>query len=60
MASIVKILLYKKEQKLACFLTAYYELSLEEDSYYLAVDQKYFQWLEYVWAFGKNYVGSRR
>jgi len=60
MANIVKILLFKKEEKLACLLTAYYELSLDEDSYYQAVDNKNFQWLEFVWAFGKNFIGSRR
>lgn len=41
-------------------MTSYYELSLDEDSYYLAVDNRNFQWLEFVWAFGKNYIGSRR
>lgn len=33
MANIVKILLYKKEEKLACILTAYYELSIEHEAY---------------------------
>ena len=28
MATIVKILLYRKEEKLACLLTAYYEIEL--------------------------------
>ena len=37
MCNIVKVLLHKKEQKLACLLTAYYELSLDEASYYVAV-----------------------
>ena len=60
MANIAKILLYKGEEKLACLLTAYYELSLDEDSYYVAVGSKNFQWLEFLWAFGKNYIGSRR
>ena len=29
MATIVKVLLYKKEENLACLLTAYYELALD-------------------------------
>ncbi len=29
MANIVKILLYRDEVNLACFLTAYYEISLD-------------------------------
>ena len=60
MSDIIKIMLFKKEEKLACLLTAYYELSLDEESFYQAVDNQNFMWLSYVWAFGKNYVGSRR
>lgn len=60
MANIVKILLYKKEENLACLLTAYYEISIEDTYYYTAVENKNFKWLEFVWAFGKNFIGSRR
>jgi hypothetical protein len=60
MASIIKILLYRDEIKLACFLTSYYELSLDEDLIIQAIEQKQFEWLNYVWAFGKNYIGPRR
>ena len=60
MSNIVQVLLYKKEQKLACLLTAYYELSLEDEAFINAVKRQYFDWLKYVWAFGKNYSGSRR
>lgn len=59
-SNIIKILLYKEEINLACFLTAYYELSLDENMIFAAIEQKSFQWLNYVWAFGKNYVGPRR
>ena len=38
MADIVKILLYRDEIKLACFLTSYYELSLDEDLIFLAIE----------------------
>ena len=60
MANIIKVLLCKNEEKLACLLTSYYELSLDEESYYQAVEGKKFGWLKFVWAFGKNYIGSRR
>ena len=60
MANIIKVLLFKKEEKLACLLTSYYELSLDEESYYQAVEGKKFEWLKFVWAFGKNYIGSLR
>ena len=60
MANIAKILLFKKEEKLACLLTSYYELSIQDEAYYSAVQNKNFKWLEFVWAFGKNYTGSRR
>ena len=59
MANIVKVMLFKEEEKLACLLTSYYEMSLDEDSFYQAVDNKSFTWLSFVWAFGKNYIGSR-
>ena len=60
MADITKILLHKKEEKLACLLTAYYELSIEDEDYAHAISSKNWAWLKYVWAFGKNYVRSRR
>ena len=59
MANIVLILLHKGEEDLACFLTAYYELGLEESAILYAIDKGYFKWLDYVWAFGKNYIGRR-
>ena len=33
MANIVKILLYRDEQKLACLLTAYFELALDKEMF---------------------------
>ena len=59
MATIIKILLFRKEVGLACTLTAYYEISLDEDLIFSAIDNKQFEWLSYVWAFGKNYIGAR-
>ena len=41
-------------------MTAYYEFSLEDEAIIQAVQSKYFDWLKFVWAFGKNFTGSRR
>jgi len=60
MANILKILLYRGEEKLACLLTAYYEISLDEEMIFTAVENKQYAWLNFVWAFGKNYLNSRR
>lgn len=59
MANIVLILLHKREENLACFLTAYYELALDESTILYAIDIGWFKWLDFVWAFGKNYIGRR-
>lgn len=59
LTNILKILLFKGEEKLACVLTAYYEIALEEDIIYRAVEHGHFQFLQYVWAFKKNFLGQR-
>lgn len=38
MANIVQILLHRREESLACFLTAYYELALEESTILYAIN----------------------
>jgi hypothetical protein len=60
MANVVKILLYRGEEKLACLLTAYYEISIDEEMIISAIDHGHFDWLNFVFAFGKNYTGVRR
>lgn len=42
------------------FCTAYYEISIDSAMIYAVIEQKYFNWLNYVYAFGKNYLGPRR
>ena len=59
-SNIVKILLFRDEEKLACLLTAYYELHVSKEMILCAIDNNNFQWLNYLWAFGKNYLGPRR
>jgi hypothetical protein len=60
MATIAKILLFRDEKKLANLLASMYELSIDEKMYLAAVRYNQWDWLSYVWAFGKNYLGARR
>ena len=63
MSNILKVLLFtgrNGEEALACLLTAYYEISLDQEMIYQAIDRGHYKWLNYLWAFGKNYIGSRR
>jgi hypothetical protein len=59
-SNILKILLFREEEKLACFLTAYYEIHLFEEMILCAIDKGHYLWLHYLWAFGKNIIGVRR
>lgn len=59
-SNIVKILLFREEEKLACFLTAYYEVHIFVEMIGCAVDKGHLQWLNYLWGFGKNFLGTRR
>jgi hypothetical protein len=45
MANIVKILLYRGEEKLACLLTAYYEIALDREMIRAALNSKNYEWL---------------
>jgi hypothetical protein len=60
MASICKILLFRGELKLALLLTSMYEISLDLQMIENAIEFKQYEWLSYVWAFGKNFEGARR
>lgn len=60
MATIIKILLYRKENKLACLLTSMYEISIDSEMLASAIKFDKWEWLEYVWVFGKNWLGARR
>lgn len=59
MQNIIKILLFKDEEKVACILTAFYELSLDEDMIFKAIENRHMAWLQYVWAFKKNFIGPK-
>jgi hypothetical protein len=47
-----------KEIKLACFFTAYYEITLSKEDIQNAIQCEHYEWLNYVWAFKKNYIGD--
>eukprot|EP00347_Sterkiella_histriomuscorum_P022855 403336899 len=59
MTNILKILLFKQEEKLACMLTAYYELAIDDDMIFRAIENMHYHWLQFVWAFKKNFLGPR-
>jgi len=59
MANIVKILLFRGEEKLACLLTAYFEVALDMEMFKCAVENRFFEWLQYVYVFKKNWVGKK-
>ena len=59
MTNVLKIALQKDEEKLACIITAYYEIALEEEMIVRAIALGNYKWLQFAWAFDKNYIGSR-
>lgn len=59
MTNVLKIALQKDEEKISCIITAYYEVSLEEEMIIRALANYNYHWLMFVWAFDKNYVGPR-
>ena len=65
MTSILEILLYREEVDLACYLTAFYDFNMEKKQktehakmIILAIKYNQYKWLNYVWAFKKNYYNS--
>jgi hypothetical protein len=45
LTNILKIILFKGEDKLACVLTAFYEITLEEDMVFRAIEHSQYTWL---------------
>ena len=45
MTNVLKIALYKDEEKLACIITAYYEINLEEEMIVKEIHAESFKWL---------------
>lgn len=44
---------------MACVMTAYYEVALQEEMIIRAITCENYEWLFYTWAFDKNYIGQR-
>jgi hypothetical protein len=40
MANVLKIALFKKEEKIACLITAFYNITIEEDMIFSAIEKK--------------------
>ena len=59
MSKLLKIMLYRGEIELACYLTAYYEIFIDEDMIKNAIRKNWYEWLKYVFAFKKNYVANK-
>jgi hypothetical protein len=59
MTNVLKIALQKEEEKIACIITAYYEISLQEEMLIRALQNDNYSWLLFIWAFDKNYIGTR-
>jgi len=45
MTSVLKILLHKGEEEMACLLTAYYEVALEPEMMIEAIKKDQYSWL---------------
>ncbi len=60
MTNVLKIALQKEEEKLACIIIAYYEVTIEQEIIIKALSMDNYLMLKYLWAFEKNYVGQRQ
>lgn len=53
---LINVLLAIGEQKLACWFTAYYEINIDDSDIKNAIKKEQYEWLNYVWAFNKNWI----
>lgn len=51
MTNILKIALQKEEELIACIITAYYEVTLEQEMLIKALSMDNFKWLQFLYAF---------
>ena len=59
-SDIIKILLYRKEMDLACYMTAFYNLWIEKELVINAVEFRWLRWVQYVFAFNKNILSDAK
>lgn len=45
---------------MACYLTAFYNFTLEDVMIIKAIKKDHYHWLNYVWAFNKNYYDKEK
>jgi len=58
MSEVIKVLLYRKEIDLACYLTSFYNLWIEKELICQAVEYKNLQWVKFLFAFNKNNIST--
>ena len=59
MSHILKLTINMGEPKLSWIITLEYEIRIEMENIVNAICQENFQWLFFVWASKKNYIGNR-
>ena len=58
MSHILKLAISMGEHKLTWIITLEYEIVIEEDIFANAIFSENYQWLYFVWAARKNYIGN--
>ena len=56
MTNVLKIALQLEEEMLACVITAFYEVNVEQEMIIKALSINNFEWLKFLWAFDKNFL----
>lgn len=59
MTNILRLLLQKGEEKIACQLAAYYELSIDDEFLFYALEHRFYTILKFIWVYEKNFLGPR-
>jgi hypothetical protein len=60
MSHILKLAIQMGENKLTWIITLEYEIIIEEEMFANAIFTENYQWLFFVWAAKKNYIGNRQ
>lgn len=58
MSDILRVTMLLDEEKLGCFIVAYYDTDINYNIILEAVHDYYYELLHYIWAFGKNVYDS--
>ena len=59
MSNIIRILFFKEEEDLACYLTAFYNVHVDEELIKAAIAMDKYKWLNYLWIFKKNKLRTK-